>query len=71
MFAIRPESTRLDARAGVDERILRVSNGSNLAKPPSVVFKVFVDGRELAASPVTRIAEQPGGSTRCSPRARS
>ncbi len=32
-----------------------VSHGSNLAKYPSIVFKVFIDGVEAAASPVMRI----------------
>jgi hypothetical protein len=32
-----------------------ISNGSNLARYPSIVFKVFIDGREAAASPVMRV----------------
>ena len=59
IFEVKPEYDRFVALAGVDERILQVSNGSNLARYPSVVFKVFVDGREAASSPVMRIAEQP------------
>ena len=59
VYDLDPRYERFVALAGVDERILEVSNGSNLARYPSVVFKVFVDGRELAASPVMRIAEQP------------
>ena len=43
------------ALAGVDEYLIGRSNGSNLAKYPSVVFKVFINGREAAASPVMRI----------------
>ena len=39
--------------------LLSVANGSNLAMYPSVVFKVFIDGKEAAASPVMRIAYQP------------
>lgn len=37
---------------------MSISNGSNLAKYPSVVFKVFIDGREAAASPVMRVLSQ-------------
>ena len=59
MFEVKPEYDRFVALAGVDERILQVSNGANLARYPSVVFKVFVDGREVASSPVMRISEQP------------
>ena len=29
--------------------------GSNLTKYPSVVFKVFIDGKESTASPVMRV----------------
>jgi hypothetical protein len=54
-YAIEPEYKRFVALAGVDEHLISQSNGSNLAKYPSVVFKVFIDGREAAASPVMRI----------------
>ena len=43
------------ALAGADENLVRLSNGSNLAKYPSIVFKVFIDGAEAAASPVMRV----------------
>jgi beta-galactosidase len=59
MYESKPEYRRFVALAGVDEHILEVSNGSNVAKYPSVVFKVFIDGREAASSPVMRISEQP------------
>jgi NPCBM/NEW2 domain len=59
IFEVKPEYDRFVALAGVDERILQVSHGANLARYPSVVFKVFVDGREVASSPLMRIAEQP------------
>jgi hypothetical protein len=55
MYEIKPEYQRFVALAGADENLLSVSNGSNLAKYPSVVFKVFIDGKEAAASPVTRV----------------
>jgi len=54
-YAIKPEYSRFVALAGVDEHLISQSNGSNLAKHPSVVFKVFIDGREAATSPVMRI----------------
>ncbi len=59
MFALRPEYRRFVALAGVDEHILETANGSNQAMHPSVVFKVFIDGREAARSPVMRISYQP------------
>lgn len=54
MYEIRPEYQRFVALAGADENIIDINHGSNLAKYPSVVFKVFIDGRETAASPVMR-----------------
>jgi hypothetical protein len=59
MYELRPEYERFVALAGVDEHILATANGSNRARHPSVVFKVFIDGCEAATSPVMRIAEQP------------
>lgn len=55
MYPIKPEYHRFIALAGVDENLVDVSHGSNLARFPSVIFKVFIDGREAAASPVMRI----------------
>jgi hypothetical protein len=59
LYEMKPEYERFVALAGVDERILETANGSNLAMYPSVEFKVFIDGREAAASPVMRIAVEP------------
>jgi hypothetical protein len=55
MYELKPEYQRFVALAGADEHLIDSSYGSNLAKYPSVVFKVFIDGREAAASPVMRI----------------
>lgn len=55
MYAVKPEYQRFVALAGADENLISVSNGSNLAKYPSVVFKVFIDGKEAATSPVMRV----------------
>jgi hypothetical protein len=59
MFALEPEYKRFVALAGVDEHVLETSSGSNAAMYPSVIFKVFIDGREAASSPVMRISFQP------------
>ena len=55
MYEIKPEWKRFVALAGADENLVSISNGSNLAMHPSVVFKVFIDGKESAASPVMRV----------------
>jgi hypothetical protein len=54
-YELRPEYRRFVGLAGADENLIGISNGSNLAKYPSIVFKVFIDGKEAAASPVMRI----------------
>ncbi|MBX3747234.1 MAG: NPCBM/NEW2 domain-containing protein [Verrucomicrobiae bacterium] len=54
-YRIEPGYERFVGLAGVDEHLLDRSYGSNLARYPSVVFKVFLDGREVASSPVMRI----------------
>jgi hypothetical protein len=55
MYEIKPEYKRFVALAGADENLVSISNGSNLARYPSVVFKVFIDGKEAATSPVMRV----------------
>lgn len=59
MHELKPEYDRFVARAGIDEGILETSFGSNLAMHPSVVFRVFIDGKLAAESPVMRISEEP------------
>jgi hypothetical protein len=54
-YELKPEYRRFVAIAGADENIISISNGSNLAKYPSIVFKIFIDGKEAAASPVMRV----------------
>lgn len=55
MYNIQPDFQRFVGLAGADENLVDVSNGSNLARYPSIVFKVFIDGREAASSPVMRV----------------
>jgi hypothetical protein len=58
VYALKPVYKRFVGLAGADENLVSISNGSNLAKYPSVVFKVFIDGKETAASPVMRMLAQ-------------
>jgi hypothetical protein len=55
MYELKPEYRRFVALAGADENLISQSNGSNLAKYPSVQFKIFIDGKPAASSPVMRI----------------
>lgn len=54
-YEIKPEYRRFVGLAGADENLIAISNGSNLAKYPSIVFKIFIDGKEASASPVMRV----------------
>ncbi len=58
MYQVKPEYQRFVALAGADENVVEINHGSNLAMYPSVVFKVFIDGKEAAASPVMRVQSQ-------------
>lgn len=55
VYELRPEYKRFVGLAGVDEYLIGRNHGSNLARYPSVIFKVLLDGEEVAASPVMRI----------------
>ena len=59
IYDLEPRFRRFVALAGVDEEVIRVQHGSNLARHCSVIFRVFVDGRLRAESPVMRVGEQP------------
>ncbi|MCW5556596.1 MAG: isochorismatase family protein [Verrucomicrobiae bacterium] len=59
IYELDPKWRRFVARAGVDEHVLDVHSGSNLAMHPSVVFRVFIDGVLAAESPVMRVAFEP------------
>jgi len=54
-FELKPGYKQFVAVAGVDENLVQQSHGSNLARYPSVIFKVFIDHVERAASPVMRM----------------
>jgi hypothetical protein len=54
-YQIQPGYQRFVGLAGADENLISLSNGSNLARYPSVIFKVFIDGHEAASSPVMRV----------------
>jgi hypothetical protein len=58
-YEIKPEYKRFVALAGVDENMLEVEYGRFLAIHSSVVFRLFIDGRQAAESPVMRISQEP------------
>ena len=58
-YELKPTYARFVALAGVDENIGGQEMGSNLAMHPSVRFRVLIDGKLMAESPVMRILEEP------------
>jgi nicotinamidase-related amidase len=54
LYELKPEYERFVAIAGIDDQILRHDSGMHVAHHPSVVFRVFVDGRQVAESPTIR-----------------
>ncbi|MEO6184547.1 MAG: NPCBM/NEW2 domain-containing protein [Verrucomicrobiota bacterium] len=58
VYEVKPHYKRFVGLAGADENLASINHGSNLAKYPSVVFKIFIDGKVAAASPVMRMLSQ-------------
>ncbi|MGN6490963.1 MAG: NPCBM/NEW2 domain-containing protein [Agriterribacter sp.] len=56
---LKPEWKRFVALAGVDDNLLTVEYGRNLAMYPKMTFKIFIDGKLAAESPVMRISQEP------------
>lgn len=56
---LQPEWKRFVALAGVDDNMLAIENGRNIAMYPKMVFKIFIDGKLAAESPVMRISQEP------------
>jgi len=59
IYKVKPEYEYFVARAGVEESCLGLDTGRGKAQWPSVVFKVFIDGKLMAESPVMRISQEP------------
>jgi len=54
LYELRPEYREFVALVGVDDQVLDHDSGMHLAHRPSVVFRVFVDGKLSAESPTMR-----------------
>lgn len=59
IYEVKPEFDRFVALAGVDEGLLKNDMGRERAMYPHVIFKVVIDGRVAAESPVMRISQEP------------
>ena len=59
-YEIQPNYEQFVARAGVDDELFRKDpNARFMATYPSVQFRVFIDGRLMAESPVMRLGLEP------------
>jgi len=59
VYELKPEYGRFVALAGINEVEFWDISGADVARHPSVVFKVFIDGELAAESPVMRISQEP------------
>lgn len=59
IYEIKPPYQRFVAFAGIDDMVLGRNLGETLAAYPSVVFKVYVDEKLAAESPVMRVSQPP------------
>lgn len=58
-YELKGQHKRFVALAGMDDNMLDQELGRNIAMYPSVVFKVFLDGKLAAQSPAMRISQVP------------
>jgi hypothetical protein len=58
-YTVNPEWKRFVALAGIDDNMLDWFYGANIAAIPKVIFKIFIDGKLAAESPVMRISQEP------------
>lgn len=58
-YNLKPEWKRFVALAGADDNMLKTELGRNIAMYPKMVFKVYIDGKQIAESPVMRISQKP------------
>ena len=59
LYEVKPEFLRFVALAGIDDSIRDANMGREQAMYPSVVFRVFLDGKLAAESPVMRVSQEP------------
>ena len=58
-YELKPEYERFVAKVGIDDNLIDHELGRNLVMHCSVVFRVFIDGKMMAESPVMRISQEP------------
>ncbi|MGA2408683.1 MAG: NPCBM/NEW2 domain-containing protein [Bacteroidales bacterium] len=58
-YELKPEYERFVAKVDIDDNLLDHELGRNLVMHCSVVFRVFIDGKMMAESPIMRISQEP------------
>ena len=58
-YELKPGYKRFVALAGVDDHLLDVDHGCLVARIPSIIFMIYIDGDLAAESPVLRISQKP------------
>ena len=58
-YELKTEYARFVALVGVDDHLLDVDHGCLVARYPSIVFMVYLDGELASQSPVLRISQEP------------
>ncbi len=58
-YELKPPWRRFVALAGIADNLLDHELGRNIARYPSVVFHIYLDGKPAATSPVMRISQAP------------
>ena len=59
LYELKTEYSRFVALAGVDDHMLDVDHGCLVARYPSIIFMVYIDGDLVSESPVIRISQEP------------
>lgn len=58
-YGIQKGYDRFVAKAGIDDNMIDNLYGCHLAQYPGVIFRIFIDGKMVAESPVMRISQEP------------
>ncbi|MCX6926862.1 MAG: alpha-L-fucosidase, partial [Verrucomicrobia bacterium] len=58
-YVVKPDYERFVAKVGVADDLVAETYGARIASHGSVVFRVFVDERMAAESPVMRVSQEP------------
>jgi len=58
LYELKPKYDRFVALAAIDETLLEDNHGRGAARYPSVIFRVFIDGKLMTESPLMKILQE-------------